>query len=259
MATIEFILNRINSFESQIEKAKVTIERHKKNIEKNQKALEKENDTSKHWWYKSNINYAEGNISSTLKKIAQLEKKLNDLYEERNRLDAKRDNPVLVQFLNAWKVKVEEYYHNQYNALKENDTEQLYKEYSKCKNEVEHKYYEGEISYQDCKEELKANLRNFYGKYIDALHYCKSKRNPVFNEEKFQSELKADWIKKYDMIISRVTEVVGEIKNADLYIGLNGELNGIVEGELGKCKVETIGAGGYNIQCFHFRVLVHKK
>ena len=39
---------------------------------------------------------------------------------------------------------------------------------------------------------------------------------------------------------------------------MNGEINGIAEGEKGRAKVETIGAGGYNIQCYHFRVLVNK-
>lgn len=34
-------------------------------------------------------------------------------------------------------------------------------------------------------------------------------------------------------------------------------INGIVRGERGACKVESIGAGGYNIQCWHIRVLVH--
>lgn len=32
----------------------------------------------------------------------------------------------------------------------------------------------------------------------------------------------------------------------------------MIQGENGKCKIETIYAGGYNIQCLHYRVLVHK-
>lgn len=34
-------------------------------------------------------------------------------------------------------------------------------------------------------------------------------------------------------------------------------INGIVTGKNGSCKVQSIGAGGYNIQCWHIRVLVH--
>jgi len=41
-----------------------------------------------------------------------------------------------------------------------------------------------------------------------------------------------------------------------LRIGMNGEINGIVRGEKGAVTVETIGVGGWNIQKFHFRVLV---
>lgn len=258
MATLEFIEKRIKSFETQIEKAKATIERHQKTIEKNKIALENESDESKFWWYESNINYTKNSIRSQTKKMIDLNEKLQKLYAEKQKFNSKRDNPVLVQFLNAWKARVEEFYHEQYKALIANDTEELYKEYSKSTTEIERRYYKGEISYSDCKRELRMNLSKFYGKYIDALKYCKSKRKPVFDEEKFQSELRADWNAKYDMIISRVTEIVGEIKEANLYIGLNGELNGVVKGESKRCKVETIGAGGYNIQCFHFRVLVHE-
>lgn len=65
---------------------------------------------------------------------------------------------------------------------------------------------------------------------------------------------------KYEDLINRVTAVVGEITDvSNLSIGRQqGELNGTIEGINGKCSVETIGAGGYNIQCFHYRVLIHK-
>ena len=65
---------------------------------------------------------------------------------------------------------------------------------------------------------------------------------------------------KYIDLVHRITAVVGEIQDvSNLSIGSqSGEINGLVVGSKGKAKVETISAGGYNIQIFHFRVLVHK-
>lgn len=54
-------------------------------------------------------------------------------------------------------------------------------------------------------------------------------------------------------------ETVGTITDAAaLYIGPEGDINGIIVGTEGKAKIQTIGAGGYNIQCFHFRTLIHE-
>ena len=65
--------------------------------------------------------------------------------------------------------------------------------------------------------------------------------------------------RKYDFIIERVNNICGTMTDAsDLRIGYNGELNGTIIGTKGKASVKTIGAGGYNIQQFHFRTLVHK-
>ena len=38
---------------------------------------------------------------------------------------------------------------------------------------------------------------------------------------------------------------------------LSENLNGYIIGTKGCCSIKTIGAGGYNIQCFHFRTLIH--
>ena len=63
--------------------------------------------------------------------------------------------------------------------------------------------------------------------------------------------------RKYDFIIDRTNRIVGQITDAsNLSISDNGELNGIVIGTRGTAHVKTVGAGGYNIQCFHFRTYI---
>lgn len=63
---------------------------------------------------------------------------------------------------------------------------------------------------------------------------------------------------KRESFIRRIEDEVGEIKEARLRIGIDGEINGVVIGANDSVEVETIGAGGWNVQRFHFRVLVKK-
>jgi tetrahydromethanopterin S-methyltransferase subunit G len=81
-----------------------------------------------------------------------------------------------------------------------------------------------------------------------------------FDEEKLNKVLAQEKLAKYYDLCNRISAVVGEIQDAsNLSIGRqHGEINGIVVGSKGMARVETISAGGYNIQCFHYRVLVHK-
>ncbi len=60
-------------------------------------------------------------------------------------------------------------------------------------------------------------------------------------------------------LMNRIEKITGKIVDAkSLNIGYKGDLEGVIIGEEGKAKINTIGAGGYNIQCFHFRTLIHE-
>ena len=59
-------------------------------------------------------------------------------------------------------------------------------------------------------------------------------------------------------LYARVVKYIGKVTDwKGLHIN-QFHLNGYIVGELGTCKVESILAGGYNVQRLHVRVLVHK-
>jgi len=71
-----------------------------------------------------------------------------------------------------------------------------------------------------------------------------SKTDSIVAEQKFE-------------IVYRSYAKVGAVKDISFaHTGNNGSFNGIVKGEKGSCEIETILAGGYNIQRLHYRVLV---
>lgn len=142
-------------------------------------------------------------------------------------------------FINQWKVRAIDYYKN---ALVE---------YKKEKQEL--KYFN--VWNGDYNKKMRELIEK-YGKWVVG---DLALRSPKDAEEQIIKNIERDAIAKEQMLIKRVNKAVGTIvKSITLNVGVNGELNGIIEGVNGKCKIETIYAGGYNIQCLHYRVLVHK-
>lgn len=60
-------------------------------------------------------------------------------------------------------------------------------------------------------------------------------------------------------LLQRVYKVAGTVYDAsDLEINQKGGIDGIVKGEICDARVNTVKAGGYNIQQLHYRTLVNK-
>lgn len=107
-------------------------------------------------------------------------------------------------------------------------------------------------------EELRSLAKQYHysNGICDRLIAYSSYRNEIdMNELNKMLNQEAD--DKYDFIIERTNGIVGQITDAsNLSVGDKGDLNGRIDGTNGSAWVETIGAGGYNIQCFHFRTLI---
>lgn len=60
-------------------------------------------------------------------------------------------------------------------------------------------------------------------------------------------------------ILSQAQREVGNLKEIHLgTVGEDGSFNGFIKGDKGMAYIQTISAGGYNIQRFHYRVLVSR-
>lgn len=85
-------------------------------------------------------------------------------------------------------------------------------------------------------------------------------QNTMLKEFQRREQLRRadDVVRKQKLeIVARSWNAVGRIQKIEqVHLGSDGSFNGIVVGEKGVCRVETIIAGGYNIQVLHYRVLV---
>lgn len=233
-------------------------------------------------------------IKSNEKKIAEVNKTLENLKKQLKDQLAKESEienavpEVLNIFLENWKQKCIQYYTNLANEYIQllskdwNEYELTRDELDKLeKKEYDRKEYKYIWVKRFTNEEIEDILKNGLSEYkIKDLkedigeHYIRKYRESHFqsdmividaiidtntiNSNKLNKILDEDVKDKKEMFITRVKEVIGEIKDlTGLKIGGNGEINGIAKGVRCNAKVETITAGGYNIQCYHFRVLVN--
>lgn len=260
MAAIEFIQNRIAGKEKEVAK-----------LEKKMARILAAEATG---WEKNPYYYNDYDKRRT-------ERDLNDAREALARYEAQlqaesdkaasRNVKAILDFLEMWKDRVREFYHDSFSryldAKKEYDADYARLYNAECKE----RDWEARKALTKERRELEKKFHsdwNFIQRYTEYrllptgeydLGIEKQRREYYFNDELFERGIKIEAEAKYDGIIERTNEICGTITDATgLRVGEKGDLDGYVIGERGAAHVHTIGAGGYNIQCFHFRVLVHE-
>ena len=254
MATIEFIQNRIAGKEKEI----IALEKKLARIQKAEAGG---------WESNNPYMYSESDLRGCLQDLsaaqAALEKYKADLEMEQNK-SASRNVPVILEFLEQWKQGAHKFYEDKF-AVYQKELAQLRQK----DKEYTDKYNHGGRNHPDWREYEKAdhtaraafNTRwAFLSPYIQMVLNSETfLREPALHTEKLEKDIDNEANRKYDFILDRTVAIVGTILDAShLYIGDKGDLNGYILGTNGTAKVQTIGAGGYNIQRFHFRTLIHE-
>ena len=253
MASIEFIQKRITGKEKELDKLNKKLERINKAKATNWKV-------NPYYYHESDLKYTLQDIEEAQKALEGYKAQLVSETEKANSRDVK----IIIDFLKAWKERNIRFYERSFESFLEAKKEYTQKEHEYCEwfNHSRHTDPNRE-EIQDEWYEYKKDFKETWG-FIVA--YTERKQNPetykyelILDIERLKKDLEQEANRKYDFIIERTNKIVGQITDAsNLKIGAKDDLNGYIIGTKGTAKVQTIGAGGYNIQCFHFRTLINE-
>ena len=297
MASKEYLEERVAKAKEFIEKKTNTITKKESLIVKKTKALEEQyhikvegydkhdrtgrtkEEYSAIYWGICDIEGLERDVKSLKKSIEEKTASLNKYNEELFVLEEKarsRNVEIILNFLEEWKDRVYSFYNATFEEyFKEKEALQNLgkaldelpygsEEYEACSEEYKRsakaflEHCEGEYKEDETRPRWDKKVKVKEGKY----EFCKPYIHSSSLEEaqgKLKKALTREAELKYDDIIERTNKIVGEITDASfLRCNEKGNLDGIIYGTRGAANVETIGAGGYNIQCYHFRTLIHE-
>ena len=227
---IETLRERIAKANDKITKKECTIIKKEGWIEKKTTKLEKTTDEHERYWLSCEIRNLESDIVRIKKEIEETkhtiekyEKQLSGELEKEKMFinevpEAMKDlESILIEKWDESDLNRRDYYREQYKELG-------YKDFIK-----KYRYSAYEFMHQTEKDFHKANEKDARTFILD--------------------------------LVNRVKDITGEITDwngVHLTVGTNGfpVLNGFVIGKEGRAEVESIFAGGYNIQRLHVRVLV---
>lgn len=269
---------RIQGALKNIEKTQRTIERQHKLLEKKRTVclnlgfdpvevdISRFQNSYSHeeYWAYCDYKHVAEDIESNIKKRAELKEKLHDYRIKQAEEEKKNDVPIVPaveEFLANWKAEAEGWLREQVIAMKD-----FIDEITETRKAIRKKYISNEFQSRKeiAAEEKAARVDYSSAKQRIAATFTNDVRSLYEHrglgfEARLEKELSNEVIRKRVDLFRRCSAVVGVITDAShLYVGEDLNLNGVVIGEKGKAYVRTIGAGGYNIQQFHYRVLVNE-
>lgn len=254
MATMEFIQKRISGKKKEIDKLT-------KKLARIRKAEAGGWDQNNPYLYsESDLRWCLKDLEAAKEALAKYQSELQTATEKA----ASRNVTVILEFLEGWKARSRRFYTDSFARYVEAKKEYLERDsaYTKWVNSSESR---NDPDRQRKEDEYHAYRKQFNEAWSFLTPYLTQQANAethryemVFAVEKLDKDLAEEANRKYDFIIQRTNAIVGEITDASgLSVGAKGDLNGYIIGKKGRAKVQTIGAGGYNIQCFHFRTLIN--
>ena len=276
---IETLKERIEKAELKISKKEGTLAKHQKGADKLLKVITDhgwnpddkfcKEGTSEHndaYWAICDYHWKLDDIKRTEKAIEEAKESLQkyqDMLQQEIEKANSRDVKIIMDFLEAWKERNIEFFLEQKEeyekALVEHKAKlnDLYEARNSLghgaswnKENPNHEKYKELVKQQD---DTRKCFRNAW------LHVTQFEHGSKDWETTMKEDLEIEKNRKYDDLIERTNRIVGQITDASrLQISAKGNLDGFILGTKGTAKIETIGAGGYNIQCFHFRTLIHE-
>lgn len=242
MTSVE-LQERLTKAEEKVAKCEATIERHKKQAEKKLQIVRDhgwENGLEDDRCYRGdNYNF------DALSAISDYHWKLEDIESAEEKLeDAKK-------VVANWKEKLDKQVERELTLA--NEVPEAFKQ---AREILVERWTAGDIEARDIMLQKRKELDH---KEFRKLYRYSEEEALKHTDEEFRKieEREADmWLLN---LYNRVKEITGEATDAK-HIHWGGKcLDGYVVGKKGIAEVETIGAGGYNIQRFHLRVLVKER
>lgn len=227
--TVTTLQDRIAKAEERITKKTNTITKKQALMVKKQGLLEKTTDDWDRYWTECEIGHLEEDIERLQKEIIENTKKIEEYKLQMagvmERESVLNDIPDNMKKLQSDLVEIWDEYDKQRRQFMTSEYSRLgYKEFYK-----KYTHSDSEFRFKSDEEIHKANIKDAKDLILDLIY--------------------------------RVKDITGEITS---WKGIRAEqgthgftvLNGCVEGKQGRAVIESILAGGYNIQRLHIRVLV---
>jgi len=247
VATKEFLEERAAKAQEKIGK-----------IEKRILRLRKELAMGKSLFGESDLRQAERDLVRAQEKLAEYQKQLT-LADMKK---ASRNVPAITEFLNRWEQNMIAYFEAEFQKF---ITAQ--KVYFAAESKYTDWWNHGKGFSDPNRKKIEEDHRALRERFIHTWRHITQfgfGRHYYENDHEYwtsvmRKEMAKEKDRKYDFIIERTTQLIGQITDASLLgVGAKGDLNGYIKGTNGTAHVQTIGAGGWNIQCFHFRTLINK-